>query len=308
VAQAQQRSVPIVGFLQGGVPEAGATVVAPFLKGLSEAGFVEGQNLSLEFRWANYNDNRLKELAADLVRRRVALIAASGHSAILAAKAATTTIPIVIGAAAADPVEAGFVASLNRPGGNVTGISTMVNEIAPKLLQLLTELAPQAARIAVLVNPDEPFIDAYLASMQTAASTIGRQIEIVTTRTSHDMAPAFAIFADKRADALLVSPATLLLDRRVQIVTLATRHAVPAIYPSRIWAEAGGLMSYGPNLADMYRQAGNYAGRILKGTKPADLPIMRPTRFEFIINLATAEALGIQVPPMLLALTDEAIE
>jgi ABC-type uncharacterized transport system substrate-binding protein len=303
-----QRTTPVVGYLYAGSPEPTAHLVAAFRKGLSEVGYVEGQNVALEFRWTHNDSNRLPELAADLVRRGVAVIATPGSiAAALAAKAATATIPIVF-SAGADPVEAGLVASLNRPGGNITGVLTMNNEIGAKRLGLLHELLPGAARFAVLVNPSNPSNEALIADAQAAASAIGRKIEVLTASTNRDIDAAFAILMQKRVDALLVVPDPLFVNRRVQLQSLATRYAVPAIYSVRENAEAGGLMSYGSSLTDLFRQTGIYVGRILRGEKPADLPVMRATRFEFVINLQTARLLGIEIPATLLALADEVIE
>jgi putative tryptophan/tyrosine transport system substrate-binding protein len=282
--------------------------VAAFRKGLSETGFVEGRNVAIEYRWAHDDFARLPELAADLVRRRVAVIAAPGSSpGGLAAKAATTTIPIVF-STGVDPVQAGLVASFNRPGGNVTGILSMSLELGPKRLGLLHELLPGAARFAMLIDPTSPNAESEVTDLQAAAATIGRQIEVFYAGTNRDIDTAFASLVQKRSDALWVAPNTLFINRRVQIVTLAARHAVPAAYPDRQITEVGGLMSYGSSQADIHRQVGIYTGRILKGEKPADLPVMQPTRFEFVINLQTARTLGIEVPPTLLALADEVIE
>jgi putative ABC transport system substrate-binding protein len=258
-------------------------------------------------RWAEGFD-RLPELAADLVRRRVAVIVAMvGAQGALAAKAATATIPIVFGMGG-DPVKSGLVASFNRPGGNVTGFSSMNAELMPKRLGLLHALVPGAARFGLLVDPNSPGAESIVTDLQAAALSIGRPIEVFNAGTNRDIDTAFASLVQKRADALLVQDSALFANRRVQIVTLAVRHAVPAIYGDRDFSKAGGLMSYGSNLADDRRQIGIYAGRILKGEKPADLPVMRPTKFELIINLQTARTLGIDIPPTLLALADEVIE
>jgi putative ABC transport system substrate-binding protein len=304
--------MPAIGFLQLGSPESSgsALIVAAFRKGLSETGYVEGQNVAFEYRWAEGQYDRLDELAADLVRRRVAVIATPGsQAAALAAKAATSTIPIVFGGGN-DPVQIGLVASLNRPGGNVTGVSYMNNELGAKRLGLMHELLPGAARFAVLVNPGDLSTESMITDVKAAASIIGRQIEVFTAAsTNRDIDAAFASLVQKRADALLVSPNTFFSNRRVQIVTLAAHHHLPAIYPtSREWVDAGGLMSYGAPLNNGARQVGIYTGRILKGEKPSDLPVARATRFEFIINLATARAIGIEVAPTLLAAADEVIE
>jgi putative ABC transport system substrate-binding protein len=308
IARAQQPAMPVVGFLDSGSPEPGASRVAGFRKGLSEAGFVEGKNVAIEYRWAYDDFARLPELAADLVRRRVAVIAAlQSLPRPLAAKAATATIPIVFGMGG-DPVQSGLVASFNRPGGNVTGVLSMNAELGAKRLGLLHELVPGAARFAVLFDPNAPNTESQVTDLQAAALAIGRTIEVLYAGTNRDIDTAFASLGQKRADPLWVQPAPLYYNRRVQIVTLAVRYAVPAIYFERAFAEAGGLMSYGSNLADNNRQAGIYVGRVLKGEKPADLPVMQPTRFELIINLQTARTLGIEVPPTLLAQADEVIE
>ena len=306
VAQAQQRAMPVVGFLFVGEPEAAADQLRAFRKGLSEMGYVEGRNLAIENRSAHNQSDRLPELAADLVRQRVAVIAMGSVAAARAAKAATTTIPIVF-AFGADPVQFGLVDSLNRPGGNITGMSSMQQELVAKRLGLLHELLPGATRFAVLVNPNNPTTGSVIADLQAAALTIGRQIEVLSASTNREMDTAFASALQKRTDALLVSPDGLFNNRGV-LLTLAAHHRLPAIHPVREFTEAGGLMSYGANNVDRYRQAGIYAGRILKGEKPADLPVMRPTKFEFVINLHTARLLGIEVPPTLLAIADEVIE
>jgi putative ABC transport system substrate-binding protein len=308
-ARAQQPAMPVVGFLHAGVPEANASRVAAFRGGLSQAGFVEGRNLAIEFRWAQNDNARLPELAADLVRRGVAVIATpSSAAAALAAKAATTTIPIVF-EGGADAVQAGLVASLNRPGGNITGISSMSAELEAKRLGLMHELRPAAALFAVLVNPTNSAVaDATIKDAQAAAVAIGQKIEILTVSTSREIDTAFANLVQKRAAAVLVSSDALFFSRRVQLVTLAARHAVPAIYSVRDYAEVGGLMSYGSSILELYRQVGIYAGRILKGEKPADLPVVRATKFELVINLQTARTLGLDVPASLLARADEVIE
>jgi putative tryptophan/tyrosine transport system substrate-binding protein len=308
-ARAQQPAMPVIGFLHSASAAAYAHLVAAFHKGLSEAGYSEGQNVAIEYRWSEGHNERLPALAAELVRRQVAVIVTPGSTAAtLAAKAATPTIPIVF-LSAVDPVKTGLVASLNRPGGNVTGVSDIGVELAAKRLGLLHELLPGAARFALLVNPDNPGItDAFVTEAQTAASAIGRQIEVVTASTNDDIDRAFATLVNKRADAFLVSTDALFVTRRVQLVTLAARHAVPAMYFRREFAEAGGLMSYGSNLADQFRQNGIYAGRILKGEKPAEMPVQLPIKFEFVVNLQTAKALGIDVPTTLLARADEVIE
>jgi putative ABC transport system substrate-binding protein len=307
-ARAQQPAMPVIGFLRADTPAAGAGAQAAFRKGLSETGFVEGRNLTIEFRWAQNDRARLPELAADLVRRKVDVIAAPGSAlGALAAKAATTTIPIVF-STSGDAVLLGLVTSLNRPGGNVTGFVDMASELVPKLLSLLHELLPGAARFAVLVTRTYAFVDRVTNDAQSAAAAIGRQVEIVFAGTDREIDAVFADLVQKRVDAILVTDDVVLAGRQTQILTLAARHALPAIYVTRAWADAGGLMSYGPLLNDQGRQAGIYSGRILKGEKVSDLPVARATRFEFVINLATARAIGLTVPATLLASADEVIE
>ena len=274
VARGQQPGLPVIGFLHNGSPEPSAGPVAAFRKGLSDTGFIEGQTVTIEYRWAHNDNERLPELAADLVRRRVAVIATPiGTAAALAAKAATTTIPIVF-SAGTDPVKAGLVASLNRPGGNITGIGNLTSELGSKQLGLLHELLPRAARFALLVNPNNPVVtEAIIKDAQSAAAAIGWQIEVVTAGSNRDIDTAFASVAAKRSDALLVGADAMFLDRRVQLATLATRHMLPTINPLREFVDAGGLMSYGASHADRYRQVGIYTGRVLKGEKPADLPV-----------------------------------
>jgi ABC-type uncharacterized transport system substrate-binding protein len=308
-ASAQQSAMPVIGFLHSASAAAYAAPLAALRKALSEAGYVEGQNVAIEYRWAEGQNDRLPALAVELVRRRVAVIVTPGSTAAtLAAKAATGTIPIVF-VIGADPVKIGLVASLNRPGGNATGINDFGVEIGAKRLGLLHELLPEAVRFGVLVNPDNPSItESFVTELQTAASAIGRQIEVVTASTNGDIDMAFATLVKKRADALLISPDALFVTRRVQLITLAVRHALPALYHRRELPEAGGLMSYGSDLPDQYRQTGVYVGRILKGEKPAEMPVQLPTRFEFVINLQTAKTLGLEIPPSLLARADEVIE
>jgi len=307
-ARAQQSAMPTIGFLHPGSPEANAKFVAAFRKGLGETGYVEGRNVAIEYRWGHGESGRLLELATDLISRPVTVIVTPGSiAAALAAKAATATIPIVY-ASGADPVQAGLVVSLNRPGGNVTGITSMNMGLVAKQLGLLHQLLHRNARFAVLVNPSNPQSQSIITDVQAAASAMGQQLEILTATTNRDISPAFSDAVRKRADALLISPDPLFTNRPVQLAILAARHAMPTIYGIREFAEAGGLMSYGSNLADLFRQAGTYTGRVLKGEKPADLPILQATKFEFVVNLQTAEALGLDVPPTLLALADEVIE
>ena len=305
---AQQPVMPVIGYLYSGTPEASASWVAAFRKGLSESGFSEGHNVAIEYRWAYNDPARLPELAADLVRRRVAAIVTPGIAAgVLAAKAATATIPIVF-RTGGDPIELGFVASLNQPGGNVTGVDAMSLETVAKRVGLLHDLLPHAGRFAVLLNPNDPNADHYTKDLQAAASTIGWQIEFLGASNIREIDIAFANLAQKRLDALLVVPQGLLFNRRIQIVTQVTRYALPAVYPNREFAEIGGLMSYGPNSADEFRLTGVYTGRILKGEKPGSLPVLRASKFELVINLQTARIFGIAIPPSLLAIADEAIE
>jgi len=308
-AGAQQSARPTIGFLHSASVAAFADLVAAFRKGLSEVGFIEGQNVTIEYRWGEGHNERLPTLAAELVRRRVDVIVTPvSTAATLAAKAATATIPIVF-VIGADPVKIGLVASLNRPGGNATGMSDIGVELGAKRLALLHELLPGAARFAVLVNPDNPFItEPFVTGLQTAALAIGRQIEVASASTNSEIDTAFATLVQKRADAFLISPDALFVTRRVQLITLAARHALPALYHRREFAGGGGLMSYGSDLADQFRQTGIYTGRILKGEKPAEMPVQLPTKFELVVNLQTAKTLGIEVPPTLLARADEVIE
>ena len=308
-ARAQQPAMPVVGFLHSASAAAFADPLTAFRKGLSEAGYTDGQNVTIEYRWGEGHNERLPALAADLVRRRVDVIVTPGSTAAtLAAKAATATVPIVF-IIGADPVKIGLATSLNRPGGNTTGISDIGVELGAKRLALLHELVPGAARFAVLVNPDNPLItEPFVTELQAAASAIGRHIEVVSASTSSDIDTAFATLVKKRVDAFLTSPDAMFVTRRVQLTTLATRHVLPALYHRREFADAGGLMSYGSSLADQFRQTGVYAGRILKGEKPSEMPVQLPAKFEFVINLQTAKTLGLTVPPTLLARADEVIE
>jgi putative ABC transport system substrate-binding protein len=300
--------MPVVGYLNAGSPDAAAGNVVAFRKGLSEMGFVEGRNLTIEFRWAQNDRNRLAELAADLVRRRVAVIATPNSArGAMAAKVLTTTIPIILGTSA-DPVEIGLVASLNRPGGNVTGFIDMGAELVPKQLGLLNDLLPRATLFGVIISRGYIFRDRINNDAQSAAATIGKPVGTFLTDTDREVDAAFAEMMQQRISALLVTDDAVLASRLTQIVTLAARHALPTINASRTWATAGGLMSYGPFANDQARQVGIYVGRVLKGERPADLPVMRASRFEFVINLATARAIGVDIPPTLLALADEVIE
>ncbi len=307
-ARAQQGALPVIGLLHPGSPEANARFVAGFRKGLGETGHVEGRNVLIEYRWGHGESTRLPELAADLVRRAVSVIVTPGGvAAAIAAKAATATIPIVF-VIGVDPVQADLVVSLNRPGGNVTGITSLNAGLAAKQLGLLHQLLQRDARFAVLVNSSNPQSRLALADVQAAAAAMGQPLDIVTATTNREITPAFKEAVQKRADAILISPDPLFTSRPVQLATLAARHAMPAVYALREFAEGGGLISYGSNFTDMFRQAGTYVGRILKGEKPADLPILQATKFELVINVQTAEALGLEVPATLLALADEVIE
>jgi ABC-type uncharacterized transport system substrate-binding protein len=306
LAARAQQALPVVGFIDAGSAAQRTQQVAAFRKGLAEAGYEEGRNVALEFRWAEGQYGRFAELAADLVRRRVnVIVTLASATAALAAKNATTTIPIVFGSGG-DPVKEGLVASLSRPGGNVTGVNFFTVELVAKRMQLLRDLELSAKRIGVLVNPTDP--EGYQTLRDIEAAAEGQQILVHRVATGRDIDAAFANMVRDRADALLVGPGTFFNTRRVQLAVLAARHALPAIYPVRAYPEVGGLMSYGSDIFDAFRQVGVYAGRILKGTKPADLPVMQSTRFELVINLNTARALGLEVPANLLARADEVIE
>jgi len=307
-AGAQQTAMPVVGYLQSGAPGPSASYLAALRRALSETGYVEGQNLTIEYRWAEGNYARLPALAADLVRRKVDVIATGGGPpAALAAKDATSTIPIVF-VIGTDPVELGLVASLARPGGNLTGASMLMTALNPKRLELLSELVPQARVIVLLVNPNYSGADEMIREVQEAASAKGFELHIVKARTEDEIDAAFATLVQLHADALIVGNDTFFDGRREQLVALASRHAVPAIYMGREFVLAGGLVSYGPSIASAYRQAGAYVGRILAGAKPADLPVVQSTKFELFINLKTAKALGLTVPLILQASADEVIE
>jgi putative tryptophan/tyrosine transport system substrate-binding protein len=307
-ARAQQGAVPVIGLLSTGSADDDSKIATiPFLQGLKEAGYVEGQNVAVEYRYAENQLDRLPALAADLVRRRVSVIVASAIVVALAAKAATTTIPIVF-SAGGDPVALGLVASLNRPGANLTGSAILTDELAPKRLQLLRELMPNAARFGVLADPANPATQSVIADLQAAAPTLGLQLVVVNARTDSDLETAFASFSQQRVAAVLVGTSTFYVRRTEQLAALAARHALPAIFPYREAAVAGGLMSYGTSLDIGWRIVGGYAGRILKGEKPADLPVQQVTKIGLTFNLKTAKALDLTIPETLLVTADEVIQ
>ena len=306
-ARAQQSGMPVIGFLSAGSYSTYALRVDAFRRGLREAGFTDGENVTIEYRWAETQMDRLPTLARDLVRRRVAVIATTGNAPALAARAATTTIPIVF-SVSEDPVRLGLVASLARPGGNITGVNYLIAEVTAKRLELLRSFIPGAIQIAVLVNPGAPVTETVLRELGDAARTTGLRLRVLKAGSSGEINAAFAAFAHDRPDALFVSGGFLFSDRRVQLVHLATRYAVPTAYGDRDYVEVGGLMSYGSNLRDATQQVGLYTGRILKGAQPAELPVMQSTKLELVINAETARTLGLTVPPSLLALADEVIE
>ena len=307
LAARAQQPLPVIGFLNSVSPAPFARMVAGFQQGLREAGYVEGQNVTVEYRWAEGQNDRLVALAADLVGRHVAVIAATGGPApVLAAKVATSSIPIVF-VSGADPVKAGLVASLNRPGGNITGVSPLLSALGSKRLELLHLLVPKAAVIGVLVNPNYD-ADAQVRDVQTAADTIGVQVKVLPATSVEEIDKAFATASQQAVAALFVANDPYLDSQRDQIIALAARAAIPAMYYTRSYTAAGGLISYGANIAEAYRQAGIYTGKILKGAKPAELPVLQPTNFELIINRKTAKALGLELPAQLIALADEVIE
>jgi len=309
LAARAQHTAPVIGFFNHGTPEATALFVTAFRKGLSETGYVEGQNVTVEYRWGYNDDKLLPELAADLIRRRVSVIATPmSTSAALAAKAATTAIPIVFGTGS-DPVQVGLVTNFNRPGGNITGISVLSWQLAGKRLGWLHELLPTATRFAVLVNPKTPSLpETFIKEAQKAAATLGLQIDVLTASTNPDIDTALVVAAEKKIEGLLVTPELLFNNRRVQLVALTLRYVLPTIFPWREAVETGGLMSYGASFADGYHQVGIYTGRVLNGESAGDLPVMQASKFELVINLQTAKILGLTLPPTLLASADEVIE
>ena len=307
-ARAQQATMPVIGFLNSGQSTGRANFVAAFRRGLRELGFVEGQNIAIEYRWGNDRYDRLPELAVELVRRQVDVIAAIGTAAPgLAAKAATSTIPIVF-QTGSDPVSDGLVAAMNRPGGNVTGTAIFATGLEAKRLGILDEVVPKAAAIAALLNPNSAAAQTQLQDVEAAKRISGRQVRVLTVGTDHDIEVAFGTMNEERIGGLAVTSDLLFNSRLEQLIAFANRHSLPAIYSQRSYALAGGLMSYGTDLADAYRQTGVYVGRILKGENPAALPVLQSTKFEFVINLKTVAALGLTIPPGVLAIADEVIE
>lgn len=308
VAQAQEPGMPVVGFISSRSPAEATTALQAFRQGLGETGYFEGKNVKIEYRWAEGHYDRLPALAAEMISRDVAVLAATGgEPSALAAKAATTTTPVVF-TLGGDPVEAGLVASLNLPGGNITGTTIMTAEMGSKRLELVRRLLPNADVVAILVNPRFAASKAEAHEVQSGAGALGMQFHTLSATTEAEIEAAFTEMIRLKADALIVATDALLLGQRSQIVRLAARHSIATVYFSRDFVDAGGLMSYGPNIANGYRQAGNYTGQILSGANPARLPILRPTQFTLVLNLKTAAALGLTVPPMLLALADEIIE
>jgi putative ABC transport system substrate-binding protein len=306
-AQAQQPEMPVIGFLSGRSPNESAYLVDAFRQGLNETGYVEHRNVGIKYLWAEGQNDRLPALANDLVRAQVSVICAGGPPAALAAKAATTAIPIVF-SSGEDPVKIGLVASYNRPGGNVTGVANLIEVLGAKRLGLLREFVPAGTSIAVLLNPTEPVFDTQLNDVQESARALGQQIQVLRASTEREIDAAFATAVQLRAGGMLVGVSFSYTIRREQLVTLAARAALPTMYGQREFMSAGGLMSYATNLADAYRQAGIYAGKILGGARPTDLPVVQSTKFEFVLNLKTAKAIGLTVPPGILAIADEVIE
>jgi putative ABC transport system substrate-binding protein len=306
-ARAQQPAMPVIGFLNGASPDGYARMVAAFRQGLLELGYVEGKNVAIEYRWEDGHYDRLPAMAADLVQRRVAILAATSTPAVLVAKASTKTIPIVF-TTGGDPVELGLVASWSRPGSNVTGASELSREVAPKRLELAHQLVPTATDIGLLINPKNPTAESVTRELRTAATSLGLQFKVLHASTEAEIDQAFMTFHETRAGVLVVGADTLFAARAEQLGALAVRNSVPAIFQYREFAAAGGLAGYGGGIIDAYRLAGGYAGRILNGEKPADLPVQQSTKAELIINLKTAKALGIDVSPTLLATADEVIE
>ena len=305
--RAQQKAMPVIGFLNSGLPDTDLPFLAAFRQGLGDAGFMEGKNVAIDPRWAEGRYDRLPVLVGDLVSRKVDVIAAGGDAAVIAAKDATSTIPIVF-FNGGDPLAMGLIASLAHPGGNVTGFSTFAAALLPKRLELLSELAPQARVIALLVNPSDPNAERFINAMEQAASAKGIKLQILKAGTEDEIDDAFASLVQLRTDGLIVSPNAFFVSRREQLVVLASRYAIPAIYPRRQFATAGGLISYGSSLTAVYRRMGIYVGKILNGAKPADLPVQQPSIFQLVVNLKTAKELGLTVPPSILARADEVIE
>jgi len=307
VVRAQQTAMPVIGFLRSSTAAGSGRIVAAFRQGLSEGGYLDGQNVAIEFRWTEGQDNRLPDLATDLVRQQVTVIMASATNAAVAAKAATSIIPIVF-VLAADPIHLGLVASLNRPGGNATGMSFLTSALAGKRLDLLVEMVPAAKSIAVLVHRDNIMTEPFMRDLAAGARLLGLQFLVSNVTGEHDLDSAFAMLVQQRPGALVVGADPLFTSHAAQIVALAARHRLPAIYTQREFAEAGGLMTWGTSLTEQYRLAGTYVGKILKGAKPADLPVLQPTKYEMVLNLKAAKGLGLDVPAKLLALADEVIE